>query len=79
MGIYCKTYRIAINGAYAIKLIGPLMTLAQAQAYAQDMSLGGVDVMVVNTETRQFRDRLGHAQAGFSFGLYIHIFEYVDV
>jgi hypothetical protein len=52
MGIYCKTYRIAINGAYAIQLIGPLMTLAQAQTYADDMRLGGCEVMVINTISR---------------------------
>jgi hypothetical protein len=52
MGIYCKTYRIAINGAHAIQLIGPLMTLAQAQTYAEDMKLGGYDVMIVNTISR---------------------------
>lgn len=49
MGIYCKTYRVAINGAYAIKLIGPLMTLAQAQSYAEVMRKGGFDVLVINT------------------------------
>ena len=51
MSIYAKTYRIAVNGAHAIKLIGPMMTLAQAQAYAADIRLGGFDVMVVNTAT----------------------------
>ena len=53
MSIYAKIYRIAVNGAHAIKLIGPMMTLAQAQAYAADMRLGGFDVMVVNTATEQ--------------------------
>lgn len=53
MSIYANTYRIAINGAHAIKLIGPMMTLAQAQAYAADMRLGNFDVMVVNTATEQ--------------------------
>ena len=51
MSIYAKTYRIAVNGAHTIKLIGPMMTLAKAQAYAEDMRLGGFDVMVVNTAT----------------------------
>ncbi len=44
-----KTYKIAVNGPHAIQPIGPMMTLAQAQAYAEDMRKGGFDVLVINT------------------------------
>lgn len=44
-----KTYKIAVNGPHAIQPIGPLMTLAQAQAYAEVMRKGGFDVLVINT------------------------------
>jgi hypothetical protein len=51
MSIYANTYRIAVNASYAIKPIGPLMTLAKAQSYADDMRLCGFDVVVINTAT----------------------------
>ena len=51
MSIYANTYRIAVNAAHAIQPIGPMMTLAKAQAYADDLRLGGFDVVVINTAT----------------------------
>ena len=45
------TYRLALNGPYEVKPFGPLMTLAKAEMYQQDMALANVQVLVVNTST----------------------------
>lgn len=44
-----KAYRLAKDGAYQLQPFGPLLTLAQAQAYQADMALGGFDVLVINS------------------------------
>jgi hypothetical protein len=44
-----RIYRLAKDGAYQVQPFGPLLTLAQAQAYQVDMALGGFDVLVINT------------------------------
>lgn len=49
-----KTYKLAKNRNHAAAMdstFGPLMTLAQAQAYQADMIRGGFDVLVVNMAT----------------------------
>jgi hypothetical protein len=48
-----KTYQLAKQGNanlpnWIAKPFGPLMTLDQAQAYQEDMRLGGFDVLVIN-------------------------------
>jgi len=43
-------YRLAKDGAYQLQPFGPLLTLAQAQAYQADMALGGFDVLVINSK-----------------------------
>lgn len=43
-------YRLAKDGAYQVQPFGPLLTLAQAQAYQKDMTLGGFDVLILNTK-----------------------------
>jgi hypothetical protein len=43
-------YRLAKEGVYQLQPFGPLLTLAQAQAYQADMILGGFDVLVINSK-----------------------------
>lgn len=45
-----RIYRLAKDGAYQVQPFGPLLTLAQAQAYQVDMALGGFDVLVINSK-----------------------------
>ena len=49
-----EIYRLAKRDSewsynYQPKQFGPVMTLDQAQAYQEDMRLGGFDVLVINT------------------------------
>ena len=41
-----KAYRLHREGAFQLEPFGPLMTLAQAQAYQADMALANVSVLV---------------------------------
>ena len=44
-----KSYRLATDGTYGIRLIsGPLMTLSQAESYAAQLRFAGHPVLVVN-------------------------------
>jgi hypothetical protein len=44
-----KTYRLAVIGAYGTRrVIGPMMTLNQAEGYQADMEKGGFPVVIVN-------------------------------
>lgn len=44
-----KTYKLAVIGAYGQRrVIGPMMTLAQAESYQADMEKGGFPVVIVN-------------------------------
>jgi hypothetical protein len=50
-----KVYRLAKRDSessydYQPKQFGPVMTLDQAQAYQEDLRLGGFDVLVINTQ-----------------------------
>jgi hypothetical protein len=44
-----KAYRLAREGAWQVEPFGPLLTLAQAQAYQADMALANCLVLIVNT------------------------------
>jgi len=44
------TYKLATVHLHHIASFGPLMTLAQAQAFQIDMAKAGFPVVVVNTE-----------------------------
>ena len=41
-------YRLAKEGTYQLQPFGPLLTLAQAQAYQADMALANCLVLVIN-------------------------------
>lgn len=42
-------YRLAREGTWQVQPFGPLLTLAQAQAYQADMALANCLVLVINT------------------------------
>ena len=42
-------YRLAKEGDYMVIPFGPLLTLAQAQAYQADLALAGMPCLVINT------------------------------
>jgi hypothetical protein len=44
-----KTYKLAVLGAYGTRrVIGPMMTLEQAERYQADMIAGGFPVVILN-------------------------------
>lgn len=47
-----KTYRLAIQGPYALTQFGPVMTLDQAEYYREEMERGGKSVLIVNTDSQ---------------------------
>ena len=42
-------YRLAREGTWQVQPFGPLLTLAQAQAYQADLALAGMPCLVINT------------------------------
>jgi hypothetical protein len=46
-----KTYRLAKDGAFQVIPFGPLMTLAKAESYRDDLSFAFPNILVVNTAT----------------------------
>jgi hypothetical protein len=47
-----KTYRLAKDGAFQIVPFGPLMTLAKAESYRDDLAICFPNILVVNTVTQ---------------------------
>ena len=43
-------YRLAREGTWQVQPFGPLLTLAQAQAYQADMVLAGFPVLILNSK-----------------------------